>query len=319
MLHGNNAGIPKWKLVFSVLGLDGYLLPLGANFYKIGEWFLGCLLLIYLLFPLLRRLQNGRRRCLAATAALGAVWLVWPLCCPPPWDAAHTVLGRVFVFWCGMLAARVLRAPRRLGLLAALAGGGAVLALAALPWPGRWPQPAALCAALLVLALAGLGGPGAGPLAPRGGGGAALVRAAELRRVFGAPCVFDPCRRAAGPPPCPARGCVVFCRMRPPAWPSARFWSLWPNPCGSFWRKRWGPRGKGGGARLARNEKFVRRGGIYCARRRVSEANRRAAAALRPEILPAGPCGNARFPGRCEHRPLQGFAPPGRLGACRGS
>lgn len=159
VLHGNNAGIPKWKLVFSVLGLDGYLLPLGANFYKIGEWFLGCLLLIYLLFPLLRRLQNGRRRCLAATAALGAVWLAWPLCCPPPWDAAHTVLGRVFVFWCGMLAARVLRAPRRLGLLAALEGGGAVLALAALPWPGRWPQPAALCAALLVLALAGLGGP----------------------------------------------------------------------------------------------------------------------------------------------------------------
>ena len=87
------------------------------------------------------------------------MWLAWPLCCPPPWDAAHTVLGRVFVFWCGMLAARVLRAPRRLGLLAALAGGGAVLALAALPWPGRWPQPAALCAALLVLALAGLGGP----------------------------------------------------------------------------------------------------------------------------------------------------------------
>ena len=114
VLHGNNVGIPKWKLVFSVLGLDGYLLPLGANFYKIGEWFLGCLLLIYLLFPLLRRLQNGRRRCLAATAALGVVWLAWPLCCPPPWDAAHTVLGRVFVFWCGMLAARVLRAPCRL-------------------------------------------------------------------------------------------------------------------------------------------------------------------------------------------------------------
>ncbi len=39
-------------------------------------------------------------------------------------------------------------------------------------------------------------------------------------------------------------------------------------------------------SRLAQNIKFVRRGGIYCARRRVSEANRRAAAALRPEIPP---------------------------------
>ena len=156
--------------MFSVLGLDGYLLPLGANFYKIGEWFLGCLLLIYLLFPLLRRLQNGRRRCLAATAALGAVWLAWPLCCPPPWDAAHTVLGRVFVFWCGMLAARVLRAPRRLGLLAALAGGGAVLALAA---PAVAGALAAACGAVRRAAGAGAGGPGrpgTGPLAPRGGG-----------------------------------------------------------------------------------------------------------------------------------------------------
>ena len=56
--------------------------------------------------------------------------------------------------------------------------------------------------------------------------------------------------------------------------------------------------------------KFIRRGGIYCARRRVSEANRRAAAALRPEIPSAGPCAAARFPGRCEHRPLHGFAMP---------
>ena len=42
-----------------------------------------------------------------------------------------------------------------------------------------------------------------------------------------------------------------------------------------------------------------RRGGIYCARRRVSEANRRAEAALRPEI-------SARFAA------AQGF--PGRYG-----
>ena len=42
-------------------------------------------------------------------------------------------------------------------------------------------------------------------------------------------------------------------------------------------------------SRLAQNIKFVRRGGIYCARRRVSEANRHAAAALRPENPPAEP------------------------------
>ena len=76
--------------------------------------------------------------------------------------------------------------------------------------------------------------------------------------------------------------------------------------------------------RLARNTKFIRRGGIYCARRRVSEANRRAAAALGPEIppgvfavprgsradmesAPTGVCCNAgpRFPGWPPH--VSGF------------
>ena len=45
--------------------------------------------------------------------------------------------------------------------------------------------------------------------------------------------------------------------------------------------------------RFDRSFRKVCRGGIYCARRRVSEANRRAAAALRPEIPPAEPCAAA--------------------------
>ena len=43
--------------------------------------------------------------------------------------------------------------------------------------------------------------------------------------------------------------------------------------------------------------------GIYCARRRVSEANRRAAAALRPEIPPAGVCAGAGCGGMRASRP----------------
>ena len=58
---------------------------------------------------------------------------------------------------------------------------------------------------------------------------------------------------------------------------------------------------------FGRGPSVDRRGGIYCARRRVSEANRRAAAALGPEIPPAGVCAAAGFPGRCKHRPLQRF------------
>ena len=53
ILHGNNADIPRWRVVFSVLGLDGYLAPVTVTFYKIGEWFLGVILILYLVFPLL--------------------------------------------------------------------------------------------------------------------------------------------------------------------------------------------------------------------------------------------------------------------------
>lgn len=47
---------PLWNLIPSLLGLDGYLLALGlpgGGFYQVGEWYLGCLLLIYLFYPLL--------------------------------------------------------------------------------------------------------------------------------------------------------------------------------------------------------------------------------------------------------------------------
>ena len=47
----------------------------------------------------------------------------------------------------------------------------------------------------------------------------------------------------------------------------------------------------------------VCRGGIYCARRRVSEANRRTAAALRPEIPPGEPCAAAGCGGMGASRP----------------
>lgn len=54
-------------LCFSLLGMDGYLASLGwipFDFYKIGEWFLGCLLLLYAIFPLL---HFGLKRNIALT------------------------------------------------------------------------------------------------------------------------------------------------------------------------------------------------------------------------------------------------------------
>ncbi len=51
-------GIPPLNILISYLGMDGYLSVYVKTFYLIGEWFLGCIVLIYILFPLVRKLVN---------------------------------------------------------------------------------------------------------------------------------------------------------------------------------------------------------------------------------------------------------------------
>ncbi len=46
--------IPKYKILLSFFAMDGYLSVYTQTFYLIGEWFLGCIIFIYILFPLLR-------------------------------------------------------------------------------------------------------------------------------------------------------------------------------------------------------------------------------------------------------------------------
>lgn len=50
--------LPFYKIGISLLAMDGYLSPYTQTFYLIGECFLGCIVLIYILFPLLRILIN---------------------------------------------------------------------------------------------------------------------------------------------------------------------------------------------------------------------------------------------------------------------
>lgn len=84
ILHGNNAQIPRWRVIFSVLGVDGYLAPVTPTFYKIGEWFLGVILLLYLVFPLLLWCMDRPLRRRILLTALVALQLLWPALCPAP-------------------------------------------------------------------------------------------------------------------------------------------------------------------------------------------------------------------------------------------
>ena len=143
VLHGNNAEIPRWRVVFSLFGVDGYLSPVTVTFYKIGEWFLGVILILYLVFPLLLWCMESAARRRVLAVCMAALALLWPLVCPAPWEAGHTVLGRLPAFalgvWFGTLLKKDRLPPKRL-----LAG----LAVFPLLWVPAVPR----LAVLLVLA-----------------------------------------------------------------------------------------------------------------------------------------------------------------------
>ena len=63
------AGTPKVNFLFTILGMDGMLAAYLPTFYILGEWFLGTIILMYLLFPLLR-LGVEKQPALTAAAIL---------------------------------------------------------------------------------------------------------------------------------------------------------------------------------------------------------------------------------------------------------
>lgn len=46
--------IPPTRFIFTIFGLDGMLLTVLPNYYILGEWFLGCIILLYVVFPIFR-------------------------------------------------------------------------------------------------------------------------------------------------------------------------------------------------------------------------------------------------------------------------
>lgn len=53
-LYGGN----PVKLLLTLFGVDGYFLYLGPNYYQVGEWFLGAIVILYAIYPLLLWIFN---------------------------------------------------------------------------------------------------------------------------------------------------------------------------------------------------------------------------------------------------------------------
>ncbi len=105
ILHGAFPhDIPKSRLVLTFLGMDGYLAAVLPTFYKIGEWFVGCILLLYAVFPLLLKALNAHPRILFCAAC--ALFAAWVLLDVSPVPIEHSFLTRIPEFLAGMYFAR---------------------------------------------------------------------------------------------------------------------------------------------------------------------------------------------------------------------
>lgn len=93
--------MPNKYMLFSLFGLDGYLLNKGVPvFYLVGEWFVGMILICYVVCPLLYLAVRRYPRIFAGVLLVYYVLIVsfFPL----PWTKETDVLVRVVDFAAGM-------------------------------------------------------------------------------------------------------------------------------------------------------------------------------------------------------------------------
>lgn len=71
-----------YLMVFSLLGMDGYLASLGLlsfDYYRLGEWFLGCIICLYCVFsdPTLATQENTHRNTVPGHCPVRGLRLAW--------------------------------------------------------------------------------------------------------------------------------------------------------------------------------------------------------------------------------------------------
>lgn len=97
------AGVPKWRFIFTVLGLDGWVSMhnIATFSIRIGEWFLGALVILYVLFPLFRFLMLKNSKVFFGTATLVYLIVVYTYSSNVPVYMSLCLKGYEFIL--GML------------------------------------------------------------------------------------------------------------------------------------------------------------------------------------------------------------------------
>lgn len=68
---------PRIHFLLSVIAMDGYMNDYIPTFYMVGEWFLGAIVLLYLLFPLYRIVMLKCKYILPVVFFAASVWLLY--------------------------------------------------------------------------------------------------------------------------------------------------------------------------------------------------------------------------------------------------
>ena len=123
--------IPVWSILLTVLGLDGYLAEYGIQTYHlgVGEWFVGCLILIYLVFPLIRKSMDRYPEWTLGIATIIYISIVLLYKGTVPSYYFYPV--KLYDFMLGMFLAKKLEVPSKKWSM--VCGAGAVVVIL-LPW-----------------------------------------------------------------------------------------------------------------------------------------------------------------------------------------
>ena len=102
---GLDHGSHLWTFLLTILGIDGWLGEQIPNYGLVGDWFVGCIICIYLLFPYLRKWMNKNPH--KTIIIYGLLFLIWEFIYPFDFPKRNDVILRGFEVALGMYFVKI--------------------------------------------------------------------------------------------------------------------------------------------------------------------------------------------------------------------
>lgn len=91
---------PIWTFILTILGVDGWLEEIIPNHALVGDWFIGCIVCIYLLFPVFLKCMNRNPHLTIGIYTL--IFLLWEYFYPFDFPKRNSIVLRSFEVLLGM-------------------------------------------------------------------------------------------------------------------------------------------------------------------------------------------------------------------------